>query len=84
MLRHEKISINEAKSFTGLYLSGFCRCGKQFTVFAELPETVEVSSGGEIFKTKPAEHIIIVCPYCLRLVNVGNGSRRKKGDLKRG
>ena len=73
-----------AEVFEGVYLNGVCRCGRTFNVYAELPRTVEVSIGSEVFKAKPAEHIIIVCPYCLRLVNIGNGSRRKKGDLKQG
>jgi len=62
----------------GLYLTGVCKCGRHFSIYAQMPETIEVSSGGEVFKVKPGEHIVIVCPACGKLVNCGNGSRRRK------
>lgn len=68
----------------GHYLSGVCRCGKQFMAYVELPSIVQVSdSDGRFHNLRPAEHVIIKCPNCDRLVNVGNGSQRGRRKTRR-
>ena len=75
--------MHKAKSFTAtdfqsLYLSGFCKCGKHFTVFVEMPTHALVTDEtGATYPLKLAEHCIAICPNCGRLINFGNGSRRK-------
>jgi hypothetical protein len=67
----------------GLYLTGVCRCGKRFNVYVELPALCQVTDEtGNSFSLKPAEHIVIVCPRCARLVNCGNGTRRSRTARK--
>jgi len=77
-----KISTNALKNFEatqGLYLSGVCRCGKRFNVFVEMPKFCDaVDEAGNRFKLGLAEHVIALCPRCGRLLNIGNGSRRKR------
>jgi len=66
-----------------LILSGSCRCGKTFTTSVELPETITIRSGSRVYNVKLGEHLVITCPYCLRLVNIGNGTRRsRKTEVK--
>lgn len=66
----------------GLYLSGVCRCGKRFNVFVEMPKFGEaVDEAGNRFELGLAEHVIALCPRCGRLLNIGNGSRRKSRRL---
>jgi len=78
MAVQEKFNTFEAKNFMDAFLTGVCKCGKQFNLYIVLPETIEAVCGSLVFKAKPAEHIIINCPACGRLVNCGNGSRRSK------
>jgi hypothetical protein len=62
----------------GLYLTGVCRCGKHFNVYVEMPTLCHVTDeSGNSFNLKPAEHVVLVCPRCNRLVNCGNGTRRE-------
>ena len=62
-----------------LYLSGICRCGRRLNVYVELPKTCEATDeSGNRFKLSLAEHIIALCPFCGRLINIGNGTRRSR------
>jgi len=62
----------------GLYLTGVCRCGKHFNVYVEMPKACEATDeSGNHFKLGLAEHVIALCPTCGRLLNIGNGSRRR-------
>ncbi|MEM2386175.1 MAG: hypothetical protein QXO67_04250 [Candidatus Bathyarchaeia archaeon] len=78
MAFQRKNSTFKAKSFTEFYLSGVCRCGKQFNAIVELPQKCLVTVEGRTFELPLAEHAIVLCPFCGRLINLGNGSRRKR------
>lgn len=67
-----------AEAFEGHYLSGICRCGLHVLSYVELPAFIEVSGEGSTYHLKPAEHVIVKCPRCSRLLNVGNGRQRGK------
>ncbi|MEM2440515.1 MAG: hypothetical protein QW493_04800 [Candidatus Bathyarchaeia archaeon] len=61
-----------------LYLSGICRyCDKSFNAFVELPQKCLVIVEERTFELPLAEHAIVLCPFCGRLLNLGNGSRRR-------
>lgn len=64
--------------FKSMYLSGLCRCGKHYTGYVELPETCLVNVEGQEFEVPVAEHIVIICPFCTRVVNLGSGSYRER------
>lgn len=78
MAFQRKNSTFKAKSFTEFYLSGVCRCGKQFNAIVELPQKCLVTVEGRMFELPLAEHAIVLCPFCGRLINLGNGSRRAR------
>ncbi|MEM1661063.1 MAG: hypothetical protein QXR17_08015 [Candidatus Bathyarchaeia archaeon] len=82
MATQGKIGTFKPKSFTEFYLSGVCRCGKQFNAFVELPQKCLVTVEGRTFELPLAEHAIVLCPFCGRLLNLGNGSRRARQASK--
>ncbi|MEM3580429.1 MAG: hypothetical protein QXH40_00035 [Candidatus Bathyarchaeia archaeon] len=60
-----------------LILTGNCKCGKTFTTAVELPETITIRSGNSVYNARLGEHLVVQCPACGRILNLGNGSRRK-------
>ncbi|MCS7096838.1 MAG: hypothetical protein N3F10_01800 [Candidatus Bathyarchaeota archaeon] len=65
-------------SFESLLLSAVCRCGAVFNATVELPSyCVLYDEKGSVHHLRVAEHVIVKCPRCKRLLNVGNGSERK-------
>jgi phage FluMu protein Com len=74
----------EAVAFESLVLTAVCKCGAVFNASVEMPTYCELSDyKGTVHRLRVAEHIIVKCPRCNRLLNVGNGSKRKtKPDAK--
>ncbi|MEJ5327731.1 MAG: hypothetical protein WHU54_05730 [Candidatus Bathyarchaeia archaeon] len=69
--------MDEAK-FEPTILSAVCKCGAVFQAVVNLPIYCELSDDkGNIYHLKIAEHVIVKCPLCNRLLNVGNGSKRE-------
>ena len=50
-------------------LFGDCLCGKAITAKGDLPQ-IEFNDGNKSWKGYPAEHLVILCPQCGRLVNL--------------
>ncbi|MEM3566177.1 MAG: hypothetical protein QXK18_04825 [Candidatus Bathyarchaeia archaeon] len=61
-----------------LILTGNCKCGKYFSVAVELPEFITVRSGNNVYNARLGEHLVVQCPACGRILNMGNGSRRSR------
>ncbi|MGB9960243.1 MAG: hypothetical protein ACPLKQ_06975 [Candidatus Bathyarchaeales archaeon] len=76
--------MSENATFETLLLSAVCRCGAVFNAVVEMPTYCELSDDkGTVYHLKVAEHVIVKCPRCNKLLNVGNGSERKtKPDAK--
>ncbi|MGB9841278.1 MAG: hypothetical protein ACPLKZ_00980 [Candidatus Bathyarchaeales archaeon] len=61
-----------------LVLSAVCVCGATYTAVVDLPFRCELSDDkGNVYSLRLAEHVIVKCPRCNRLLNVGNGSKRE-------
>lgn len=61
-----------------LVLSAVCVCGAAYTAVVDLPIRCELSDDkGNVYSLRLAEHVIVKCPRCNRLLNVGNGSKRE-------
>lgn len=67
-----------SEEFEELYLSAVCSCGAVFNAVVSLPLHCElIDEKGNILYCKVAEHVIVKCPRCNKLLNVGNGSGRE-------
>lgn len=59
-------------------LSAVCKCGAVFNAVVNLPIYCELTDDkGRVCYVKVAEHVVVKCPRCNRLLNVGNGSQRE-------
>jgi hypothetical protein len=67
--RQKEISKNEAKNIT---LIGKCgKCGKSFEAEAELPIIQFWDLEGNSYKGLASPHLVVNCPYCFALLNLG-------------